>query len=243
MTEPLHHVSDAFHPQPFGQFWSRDHDDGQTEHAGGVDLGARAVAAGVTRHNPIDAAHAHHLQFAIMGERSARYDHIGSKGQRRFGRIDEAQRVGVLRPRRERCDVLATDGEERACGGSGQRGNRSGDITDFNPLVARHSGPGRAFERNQRRTGLRACFNGVAAHLGREGMRRIDHMRDAFAADVIGKSVYAAKAADAGRQRLIGRRAGAATIGIYGIDARARDLRGELVRIGNSAQDKGASHG
>ena len=74
-------------------------------------------------------------------------------------------------------------------------------------------------------------------------MRRIDHMRDAFAPNVVGKTAHAAEAADAGRQRLIGGRAGAAAIGIDRIEARARDCRGEQVGVGCSAQNEGARHG
>lgn len=82
----------------------------------------------------------------------------------------------------------------------------------------------------------------MTAHFGSERMRRVDDMRDAFAADVVGQPAHAAKPADARRQRLIGGRAGAAAIGIDGIDAGARDLRGEQARIGRSAQNEGANH-
>ncbi len=83
----------------------------------------------------------------------------------------------------------------------------------------------------------------VAAHLGSEGMRGVDHMRDALTANIVGKPAHAAEAADAGRQRLIGGRAGSAAIGIHGVDARACDFRGEQARIGGSAQNEGARHG
>ena len=100
-----------------------------------------------------------------------------------------------------------------------------------------------ALERDQRRSRLRARFDRVAAHLGSKGMRRVDHMRDALKANIVGKPAHAPEAADAGRQRLIGGRAGSATIGIHGVDARACDFRGEQARIGGSAQNEGARHG
>ncbi|GAA0000125.1 hypothetical protein BRDID11002_01250 [Bradyrhizobium diazoefficiens] len=205
---------------------------------------ARAPSpAGIAGDDPYDAARTQHLQLAIKRERSARHDHVSREGQRRFGRIDEAQCVGVLRFIPERRDVLAADGEEHVCRRLGQSGDRCIDVADLDPVVTGCFSPGGAFERDQRRAGFRACRDGVAAHLGSERMRRVDHMRDAFTANVIGEPAHAAEAADAGRQRLVGRRTGAAAIGIDGIHAGVRDLRGKLTRIARSAQNEGACHG
>jgi len=112
MTEPLHHLGDAFHVRPLGQSRSRNHDHGQAERAGRVDLGARAIAAGIAGDDPRDAARSHHFELAVKRERSARHDHIRREGQGSFGRIDKTQRVSMLRPRREWRDVLAADGKE-----------------------------------------------------------------------------------------------------------------------------------
>lgn len=243
MTKPLHDFSHALHLQPLGQFGPRDHDHGQAKHARGLDLCACAVATGVAGDDPIDATRTQHVQFAVERERSARYDDVRGKGQRRVGRIDETQRVGMLWLRRERRDVLAADGEEHARGRFRKRSDCGVDIFDFNPDVAGRSSPGRALDRDQRCAGLRAGFDRVTAHLGRKGMRRIDHMRNAFAPDVFGKPAYAAEATDARRQRLIGRNPRTAAIGIDSINARARDFGGEQARVGNSAQDKGARYG
>ena len=149
----------------------------------------------------------------------------------------------MLRLRRERRDVLPPDREEDTRTRLRQGGHRGVEVVHLDPSIAGHLRPRRALQRDQPSFRVRAGVDRMAAHLGREGMRCVDHMRDAFAPDGVGKPTRTAKAADAGRQRLIGRRAGAAAIRIHGIDASARDLRGEQVRIGNSAQDKGASHG
>ncbi|MEY9236608.1 hypothetical protein ABIF78_008931 [Bradyrhizobium japonicum] len=216
---------------------------GQAEHAGRVDLGVRTIAAGIAGDDPRDAACAHHLQLTLKREWSTRHDHVGSEGQGCLGRIDETQRVGMLWLRRERRDVLAADGEEHFSRRLGQRGDRGVDVVNFDPVVAGRPGPGCALQRNQLRAGFRAGLDRVAAHLGGEGVRRVDHMRDAFAANIAGKPAHAAEATDAGRQRLIGGRAGSAAIGIHGVDARACDFRGEQARIGGSAQNEGARHG
>jgi len=243
MTEPLHDLGHALDPLALGQLRPCDHDHGQAERTGRVDLGARAIAAGIAGDDPHDATRAQHLQLAIERERSARHDHVRGEGQRRFGWIDEAQRVGVLRFGRERRDVLAADGEEYFCRQLGQSGDRCIDVADLDPVVTGRLDPGGAFDRDQARARFRARRDGVAAHLGGKGMRRVDHMRDAFAAHVIGEPARAAEAADAGRQRLLGRRAGAAAIGIDRIKPGARDLRRKLARIARSAQNEGACHG
>lgn len=243
MTEPLHDSGYAFDPLSLGQFRPRDHDHGQAQRTGGVDLGARAIAAGIAGDDPRDASRAHHLQLAIKRERSARHDYVSREGQGRFRWIDESQRVGVLRPGREWRNVLAPDSEEDARRGFGKSSDRSVDVSDLDPVVDGRLVPRRSLQCNQWRPGFRASRNRVAAYLGGKGMRRIDHMRDGFAMNVVGKPDHAAEAANPGRQRLIGGRTGAAAIGIDGRDARARDCRREQARIGCSAQNEGARHG
>jgi hypothetical protein len=243
MTEPRHDLGHALHPLALGEFRPRDHDHGQGQHPGCVDLGARAVAARIAGDDPGDTSRAHHFQLALKRERPTRHDDVRGEGPRRFGRINESQRIGVLRLGREWCDVLAADGEEYVCRRVGQRGDGCVDICDLDPVVAGNLGPWRTLKSDQRRSGFRARLNRVAAHPGREGVRRIDHMRDAFTANVVSKSADAAKTADAGRQRLIGRCTGAAAIGIDGIDACARDLRRKQACIGRSAQNERARHG
>ena len=66
MTKPRQHFLDAFHPRPFGQGGACDHDDGQAELARRVDLGARAVAAGIAGDHPFDAARAHQFTSRLQ---------------------------------------------------------------------------------------------------------------------------------------------------------------------------------
>ena len=243
MTEPLHDLCHAFHAQSLGELRPRDHDDGQAERARRVDLGACAVAAGIAGDDPCDTARSHHLEFALKRERPARHDDIGCEWQRAFGRIDEPQRVGVVRFLGEWRDMLPADREEDSRCLFGQRCDRGGDIRDVDPVVVGRPDPGRALERDQWRSGFCARRDRVAAHLGREWMCGIDDMRDALLPNVIRKSGRAAEAADADRQRLPGGGAGTAAIGIDCVKAGARDLRGEQIRVKRSAQDEGARHG
>jgi hypothetical protein len=82
----------------------------------------------------------------------------------------------------------------------------------------------------------------MAAHLGGEGMGRVDHMRDGFAADEVGQTLRAAEAANAGRQRMGQRNFGAAGIGIDRVDLRAKESVGEAVGIACSAENERARH-
>ena len=243
MTEPLHDLSHAFDPRPVGQRGAREHDHGKVELARGIDLGACAAAAGIARDDPFDAARAHHLELAVTRERPARDEDISGEWQRSIGRIDEPQRIGVLRSGAERGDMLAADRKEHAGRILGQCGYRRCDIRDLDPVIALSPIPRCALKRNQRRAGGDAGRHRVAAHLGREGMGRVDHMRDALRADVVGKAISSAEAADARRQRLIGRSPGAASVGIDRIYTRARDRRGEQIGVRRSAQNEGARYG
>ena len=142
MTEPLHHLGDALHPRPLGQLRSRDHDDGQAERTRGVDLGARAVAAGIAGDDPFDAARAHHLQLAVERERSARHDHIGIERQRRSRadrRTAACRRAAASRANGAMCCRPMARNTRARC--SGKRGDGGSDVRDLDPVVAGHSSP------------------------------------------------------------------------------------------------------
>ncbi len=244
MTEPAQHIGDALRSRPLGQLRPRDHDDGQAEHAGGIDLGARARAAGVAGNDPSDMTRLHRLQFICEHERSARYGDVGlGKRRRAIGWIDEAQHIGVLRLCTKGRDVLPANGEKHARRFVGKRGDGGADIRYFDPVVAGPFRPWRAFEREQRSSGCRAGRNGIAAHRGGERMGRIDDMRDVFLTNISGESARAAEAADANWQRLARGRAGAAAIGIDRIASGTCDSFREQVCVARSAQNEGARHG
>ncbi len=244
MTEPLHNLGHAFRPRPVGQLGPREHDNGKAEFARGVDLGTRARSPGIAGNDPFDVARAHHLQFTGKREWSTRYDDIGiRKRQRPIGRIDKPQSVDVLQLGAEGCDVLPADRKKHPRAILWQRRDSGGDTRDLDPIVAGRFYPGRALERDKRRSGCLARRNRVAAHLGREGMGRVDDMRDSFSTNVFGKAVRAAEAADAGRQRLVRRGAGAPPVGIDRVEPRTRRSVREQIGIARSAQNEGACHG
>jgi len=243
MTEPLHCFSSAFHPQPLGQLRPPDHDHRQAQLARGIDLGARALPAGIARHNPFDAAQTHHLEFAGERERSARDDEIGiGQRQQALRGIDEAERVGVLGPRRKRRDMLPTDAEEHPRSFDWQRRDGGRNVSNLDPVIAGGLFPRPAFQRDQRRIHLRAGCQRVTADFRCKRMGRIDDMRELLLPNDIGKSVRPAEATNTHGQRLIGRNLRSTGIGIDRIKPRRRDLRRQPIGFARSAQDEDA-HG
>ena len=241
MTKPRQHILDVLDPRPLRQFWSQDHDDRQAKLARGVDLGARTGAARIARHRPQDAARAYQLAIVFKRERPARDDDFGvGQRQHTLGRIDEAQRVGVLRFCGERRDVLPADREKHGSALFREGGDSRVDTRDLDPVVALSADPGCAFQRDQRHAGRSTGFDRVTAHVGGKRMRRVDDMGDALLADEISQSRCTAKAADPCRERMRKRDLRPSGIGIDCVDPRAYEGVGEPVGIARSAQDEGA---
>ncbi len=244
MTEPLHHLGDAFCPQPPGQLRPRDHDDRQTQFARRVDLGARALPAGIAGHDPFDPPRTDQIQLIGEQEWTTGDDDVRiGKWQRAIGRVDEPQCIDVLRFASEWRDVLPADREEYARGLDRQRRDSGCDIRDLDPSVAGTPGPRRALQRDQRRLGCTTGRNGIASDLDGERMRRVDDVSDGLAADVVGQSARPAKAADTNRHGLAGRRARAAAIGIDRVNPGLGERLGQRMGFRRSAQNEGACHG
>lgn len=243
MTKPVHDLVHAFHPHPVGHFRPRDHDHGQTQFTGGVDLGARTHSAGIAGDDPLDTPRTHHVQFAGKGERSARNDEISIwQRERPFGGVDEAERVSVLRPRRKRRDVLPPDGKKHARGLFRQDRDGGCDIIDLDPDIAGRFRPWLTLQCDQRRCRCRASRHCIAADLGCKGMGRVNHMRETLLPDSIGKTVGAAEAASSRRQRLIDWHLRSSGVGIDRVDTRSRNSGRQQIRFARSAQDEDA-HG
>ncbi len=244
MRKPAQDFVHVFSSRPRGQFRPRDHDDREFQLARGIDFGARAGAAGVARHDPFDAPHAQQVQFAVKRERASRDNEVRIRQrQRAFRGVDEPERVGVLRSCGERRDVLAADGEEHARRLIRQSRHRGRDLRNFDPAIAWHFGPWRALQRDQRRIRRSAGDNSVAADLGGEGMRCIDHMGDLFAGNIFGKPACAAETAGAGWQRLIDRDLRPSGIGIDRVKPRGGNGGCQSIGVARPAQNEGARHG
>jgi len=244
MTEPGNHLVDALCPRPFGQSGPRYHDHGNAELARRIDLGARAFAAGIACDESLDLARSHQRAITFERERTARDDHLGIwQRQRAFGRIDKAQRVGMLRLGGEWRDVLPANREKHPRGCVGQGGNGRIDVGRFKPVVTAGSRPWRALQRDQGNAGRSTSLDRMPAHLGGKGMGRIDDMRDPLVPNVIHKTCLAAETADPRRQRMWKRNLCTSGVGINRVDARTRKCVSKRVGVASSAQQKGAHHG
>lgn len=221
-----------------------DQDHRDPELARGIELCPRAAAARVLGDDMGDAVILQQRAIASFGERAAR-DHCNNIGQRQrtFGRVDQAQEVMVLRLRGETREVLLADGKEYAGRDLGQGGDGGLKIRNMGPVISVACLPRRAFIGAKRRAGFCASRDSVPAHLGREGMRRVDDVGYALGPQVVGKPLGAAEAADAGRQRLRDRRLCASSVGKNRVDAAFREMAGKVGGLGCSAQKKDAGHG
>ena len=241
MTKPRQHVLDTLDARSVGQGGTFNHDHRHAKLARSVDLGAGATAPGIARHQEFNGARAHQLAVALKRERPARDDDFGiGQRQRTVGRVNKSQDIGVLRLGGEGREMLPADGEKDACAFFRQCRNRGVDIDDLDPMVARYANPRRALQRQEREVRRGAGLDCMPAHLGRERMRRVDYVRDAFLADEVRKSRHAAKAADPRRQLMAEWNLRAARIGINRIDLLADACRRKLIGVACSAQNEGA---
>lgn len=241
MSKPRQYFLDAFDLWPIGQRGAFDHDNGKPKLARSIDLGAGAGTAGIASDQKLDAARAHQFAVAFKCEWAARDDELGlGQRQRTVRCIDKSQRIGVLRLGSEGREMLPADGEKDARAFFRQSGDRCIDVGDLDPMVAGRANPRRALQRNQRDAGRSAGLHRMPAHLGRERMRRIDHVRDGLLANEIRKSRHATKAADPRRQLVAERDLRAARIGIDRVDVFADTSFRKLVGVACSAQNEGA---
>lgn len=243
MREPAHHLICAGKALTAGQRGAVDQDDREAERACGVNLGARACAAAVFGDDERYALIAQKREIAFIGERAAGDDGLGAwKGQRRIGRIDEANEVVVLGPRGKAGDMLFSDGEKDACGRSGQRGNSGVDIGHALPPVALGGLPRRALKRGQSDARFGAGFGGVVAHLGGKRMGGVNHMGDVFVLQVGREAFRPAKPAKTRGQRLRLGRACAARVGKDGIGTALEQCAGKGAGFGCAAKKENARH-
>lgn len=244
MIEPGHDIFDGcrglamWHRRPF------DHDDWNTELAGGTDFGAGAAAAGIARHEDCDVLFAHQGKIAIQGEWPAGDDNLDVR-QRQIGTrlIDEAQQIAVLRLSREGCEMLAANGEENGRRFIRESSDSVFEIRNGSPVVAIDGRPGGADESDQWRCGFGAGDDGILAHGVGEGVGGIDDVGDGLIAQESGEAFRTTVTTGAHGEWLIDGNLSAARIGIDGIKARVGDAVRERVRVTCSAEYEDAGHG
>lgn len=197
MMKPSHDACRRMRLATVGKRLPVDHDHGNLQSACCLYLGDGTRSAGVFCNDPLDAMTAHKNDITSLGEGTTRDDDgVVWKERRPFRRINEAQDVVMLRLGRKGIDMLATDREKNALPGTCQRGNCAGDVLRCVPVVSGGGLPGWPCQRDQRNTKLVTRRNSVMAHLRCKGVGRVNDMGDGVFAQVGGKPIDAAEAAD-----------------------------------------------
>ena len=243
-AEPRHHLADGPGGPAVGQRRPVDHHDGQAKPARGDQLRLGPCPARVLGDDPADAMVGQKGQIGGLIKRAAR-DHrlCIRQRQRAVGRIDEAQKVMVLRLRGEGGKRLLADGKENPRGGIGQGRDGGVDAGHAAPVVPRPRSPWRAFEGDQRHAGFGGCVDGIPAHPRREGMGGVDQMGDALGAQIVHQPGDTAEPADPRRQGLRDGRAGAPGIGKDRVRVRPGQRAGKGGGFAGAPEKKDARHG
>lgn len=239
MTQPLKDGVNGIDFAAGRQSRPCDHHDRKTEVAGGLQLGAGAVAAGVLGNHQFDAMIQHQSRIIRDSERAPRNDdRMARQGRRRDGRVDEAEHIVMLRLGREALEVLAANREQDATRRHRQRVDGTGDIPGAAPIVPRLRLPGRPRQGDERHTGCRACDDRMTAHLGSKRMRRVDDVGYAIVAQVCFEPGCSAKATDPMGDRLRLRALNATGIGKRRVDAALGYGAREMACLSGAAKDQ-----
>ena len=241
--QPAQHLANLVRRGARGDLWAVNQYDRNPQDSSRFQLGFGTRTASVLGDNMGDCVAAQQGQIVGLVERATCSDrrHIGQR-QRFHRRIDQPQKIMMLRLGGEFGDVQLADREKDPTRGNGQGVDRAGDIGYVPPIVTRLGNPGRALKRAKGRACGSAGGNCVRAHLRGKGMGRVDQMCNPFGGYIVDQSLNAAKPADPRWQWLGNRRIGAPGIGKDGIDTGIGQGAGKARRFGGSAQKKDAVH-
>lgn len=243
MTEPCHHLIRRACDGTRRYGGPVDQDHRQTQTARGSKFGVRADATCVLRYDMGDVVRLHQGEVALLRERSARENHLGTRQGQHIGwRIDQTQEIVMLRTGREGVDPLLADRQKNPRSRIGQCSDRARRIGDHAPIIAPVRHPGRPLKREKRDTGCSARLYRIVAHTGGKGMSRVDHMTDASLAQPGGKALRSTKTSCPDRQRLRARRDSPARIGKYGVYSGGGQHARHLTGFSGAAQKKDACH-
>lgn len=184
-------------------FGSVNHEDRQAQASCRDDLGPRAGATCVFRHDKFGFVRPHQRQIALNAEWTSVDNNLGLREwQRPLRRIDQAQKIVMLWVRRKFRKMHSTDGQQNTQSGTVQGRHGSGDVRYALPIVARFRRPRGPHQRHEWSILSAAGDHRIVAHLTGKRMRRVDHMCDAGALDIVVQPRDAAKASDSHRQGL-----------------------------------------
>lgn len=185
MSDPVEDGQGVMQFMPARRYGAVNHNHRQAERARCFDLGIGASAARILGDDEFDAELLHQGAVGSHIEGSAINDHFGiGKGQRPFRRINKTQQIQMLRIGREVVQMHTSDRQHHARGRTVQRAHGSGHVVNVNPGIIGQLFPRRSRQSNKRNAGFSTGCHRVAAHLHGERVGRIDHMADAFGAQI-----------------------------------------------------------
>ncbi len=202
MSQPVQNLRDRGQFLPGRQAGPVDHQDWHAQRPRGVQLGARAGAAGVFRNHQFGGVAFHQRKIALNRERPARDDNIGVWQRHIVRFVNQPQQIVMLGLRGKILQVHPAHSQKDAPSGACQCCNGRRNVRNMLPAVVVLRNPGRSGQRNQRNTCGFAGGDGIPAHLRGKGMRCVHDMRDRVVADIAVQSVGPSEPADAHRQRL-----------------------------------------
>jgi hypothetical protein len=180
---------------------STHHDHGNAEVSGRLDFPISRGAAAVLGDNEFDSFAAYQRFFVDETKRTTRKDQaMRGQGVDLRGPFDRAHEIAMLRRAGEGAELLPALREEDIARLLAERARGVFHCLDFDPAIAVLRRPCRARERKQGNFRRVAGFGGMARHLRREGVRRVDHSLDMLGLAISVQARSTAKTADPHRQ-------------------------------------------
>ena len=211
MIEPGDRVFDCLDRGAIGRQRTAQHDNVDAERARRGDLAVGRGTAAVLGNHHVDTMLGHQCMVVGFTERATTGD-IADTGQwqRRIDRIDAADPIMVMGRGIGIMSLLPSGCQEHPQGCFAKRRNRLRHTMHGKPIIACDRRPGRSAQGKGLNAALSRCLYGIGRDTGRKRMGRIDHQIDRFIAQIAGKTLCAAEAAAAHRDRLRGRIGGSA---------------------------------
>lgn len=217
-----------------------DHDNLDTEQAGGLDLGIGRRAAAVLGDDSVDIVLLHQVDFAFKREGATVEDIVDiGKGKWRIDGIDAAHQIEMLWGDLGVMGALTAGRQKDAALGGAKGRNRRRNIRNDMPVIARFGHPFRANERERADTAALSSNGGIGRNAFGEGMGGIDQQVIASSRQEVRKPLRTTEAADADGNRLLGGSLRAARQRQENVELFPRGkFFGEPARFAGSAEDQ-----
>lgn len=239
MTQPVQNLYGSGNLRAIWNGRSVNHNDRVSKRPRGGDFGVSTSTACVFGHDDVNAMSLHQGLIVGLRERPPRHQNMRVRQRQGvFGRVHQTQKVEVLWVRREFRQMHTPHGQHHALSRlvKGSHGTR--DIAHMGPGVAVLRNPRGPSQSQQRHVSARAGLNRIAAHLGCERMRGVDHVGDGMVEQIGAQTVYAAKPADPLGQRLAHGSFHPTREGNGAVDTRVRHGSSQGRRLKRAAKDQ-----